>query len=122
LELRIKEEKEMLIPTTVTQEQSFQVVDPITVTPPGSIPAQYSENGFTQIPIGTQTLFIAFQTVKAAPEYLFDELEIQNVVDSNPLVLAPEIGPHDATGFTVSFNGVPNTINYYVRWAVRVPT
>ena len=113
----------MLTELVVTSQQSFQVLDPVPgITPPGAVPAAYSEAGITNIPIGTQVMFIGFTTLKAAPDYLFDELEIQNTVDGNPLVLTPEIGYHDATGFTISLNGTPDTINYFVRWAVRVPS
>lgn len=108
--------------TTTTIETDFQVLDPIDVAPPGSTLAQYVESGFTQIPNGSQTLTVTFVTVKALDEYLFDELEVQNTVDAVPLVMSPEITSYNKNGFSVAFNGAPDSISYFLRWKIRIPT
>ena len=108
-----------MINTTVTIDETFQVLDSIPVTPPGSTLAQYIEAGLTQIV--SQTLSVVFVTPKINSQYLFDELEVQNIVDANPLVLTPEVTAISTTGFSVAFNGIPTTTNSYLRWRVTIP-
>lgn len=113
----------MPIPTTVTIEQTFQVLDPITVVPPGSTVAQFVEAGITQIPFGSNVLNIVFQTVKASDTYNFDELLVKNTIDPSPLELNPPmITAANKFGFTAAFNGNTDTSAYFLIWGVRILT
>ena len=111
-----------MIDCTTTTEDSFQVLDPIDVAPPGSNLQAYVESGVVNIPNGSSTLTVSFLVQKFNTEYLWDELYVKNTVDVNPLVLnPPEITAFDQNGFTVAFNGAADTVNYYLIFKVRIP-
>jgi len=109
-----------MINTTVTIEESFQVLDPIAVTPPGTDPKTYLESGYTNLTSGQQTKVITFTVAKIAV-YDFVELEIVNVTDATPINFSFEITAKSLTGFTITLSGLPDTANYYLQWTVQVP-
>lgn len=112
----------MPIPTDITIESSFEVVDPVDVAPPGSNFEAYVETGTTQLTLGDQVHTVTFNTEKAALSYVFDELVIYNEVDATPIVLGYIETAKSTTGFELTTTAAPDTGNYYVRWKVRIPT
>lgn len=111
------------IDTVVTDEQSFNVVDPIDSAPPGSDVEAYVEESVDQLTMGHQVHTVTFATAKASSDYLFDQLVVQNTVDDPPLVITADmITRFDQNGFDVLLNAKPDTGNYYLKWKVRIPT
>lgn len=111
------------IDTIVTDEQSFNVVEPIDSAPPGSDIGAYVEESVDQLTLGQQVHTVTFATAKASSDYLFDQLVVQNTVDDPPLVITADmITRFDQNGFDVLLNAKPDTGNYYLKWKVRIPT
>ena len=115
-----------MIDTTVTIEETFQVLDSIQAAPPGSTIGQYTESnpsGGTPLPTNTNVLSVTFVTTKTDSDYVFDELVVKNTVDSNPISFStPEVIAVSTTGFSVQFSAVADTTNYRLHWTVRIPT
>lgn len=111
------------IDTVVTDEQSFNVVDPIDSAPPGSDIGAYVEESVDQLTMGQQVHTVTFATAKESSDYLWDQLVVQNTVDDPPLVITADmITRFDQNGFDVLLNAKPDTGNYYLKWKVRIPT
>jgi hypothetical protein len=110
------------IDTTVTLEDQFAVVDPISSAPPGSDIEAYVEEGVVQLPLGGQVVTVTFLTPKVSPDYQFDVRDIYNMVDATPLVIDCILTNFTVTGFEITLSASPDTGNYYFRWKVRIPT
>ena len=80
----------------------------------------FTEHGVTALTIGSSTLQVSFTGTKAANTYSFTELAVENLVDPNPFTLVPDVTSRTTTGFTVAFNGLPDTANYRLRWNVYI--
>lgn len=111
----------MSIPLSNTTSETFQILDPIAVTPPGSDAKTYLESGYTNLPLNQQVTSITFLTTKAST-YDFVELEVVNVTDATPITFSIDITAKSLTGFTIRLNGLPDSNNYYVQWTVQVPS
>lgn len=112
----------MSIHASTTIDGDFQILDVMVVppVPPGTPDGAIHEEGVTRIPLGEQTLSITFATEKMSAAYEFEVLEVKNTVDASPLVLSPEITEYSITGFSVAFNGAPDTANFYLIWDVVI--
>jgi hypothetical protein len=108
-----------MITCSNTDESNFQILDPISVAPPGTNPLAYVEPGLTQLTQGVQTKVVTFQVTKAGA-YSFVEAEIINTLDNPALNLDFEFIATSLTGFTIKLNGLPDTSNSYLRWLVQV--
>jgi hypothetical protein len=111
-----------MINTTVTIEQSFQVLDSIPVAPPGSNIAQYFESNATQLQPATKILNVTFVTPKIASNYGFTEAYLRNTVDDPVPEFDFTITNQTVTGFQVVLSAKPTTTNNYFVWSVIVPT
>lgn len=80
----------------------------------------FTERGLTALVQGSPVLSVVFVALKASEEYSFIELAVENVVDPSPLSLNPEVVLRSTTGFTVDFDGLPDSGNYGLRWNLYV--
>lgn len=112
----------MSIPTDVVLENSFQVLDPLDIAPPGTNLEAYVEEAVTQLTQGQQVHSIVFAVQKASLNYHFDEEQMRNTTDAAPRVFSWLITNKSVDGFEVTLSGTPDTGNYYFSWKVRIPT
>ena len=80
----------------------------------------FTENGITPIPQGAEAQTITFSVNKASIDYTFVELDVENLVDSNPLNIDAQIISRQLGSFRVSYTGTPDTTNYQLRWNMFV--
>ena len=78
------------------------------------------EGGTLNLVVGVQGYSVNFAQEKLSADYDFLEADVQNTVDGSPLSLDWEITAKTTTGFTVTFNALPDTTNYTFNWLVRV--
>lgn len=111
----------MIIPCTTSVVTTFQVLDPTPIIPPGSTIGQYVETGSQQLSIGVQDYTVTFATPKISDDYIFDAGTIRNDTDSPAAGLGFEITAKSTIAFSFSTtNGVPETVNTFFDWAVRI--
>ena len=101
-----------------------QVLEPdpgteFTVCDNAGAPA-FTENGVAPIQIGANGLTVFFSTTKASINYSFIELDVENLVDPNPLQIDAELIERQLGFFRVALTGLPDTVNYQLRWNVYV--
>lgn len=80
----------------------------------------FTEHGLTALTQGSASLVVAFTGTKASTNYSFTELAVENLVDPNPFTLVPDVIQRTQLGFTVVFNGLPDSLNYRLRWNVYI--
>lgn len=112
----------MITPCTTSTVDSFQVLDPTPVVPPGSVIGQYYESGTSQLSVGIKVYNITFGTVKIATSYIFDSSVIRNLVDDPAPQFSFTITNQSTTGFQVVLDAEPTTVNSFLYWAVRIVT
>ncbi len=78
------------------------------------------ENGVLPLAIAVQDAVVVFTTEKLSNEYTFNELGIENTVDTTPLTILPTLISHSKQGFAVVLNGITDSANYRLRWEVNV--
>jgi hypothetical protein len=109
------------MPTNCTVIQ-FLEPDPQSIIYTGaddhSLPVE--EGGVLNLSIGVQTYTITFVQAKLQDDYDFIEDDVNNTVDPDPLNLDWDLTARDRNGFTVVFNGLPDTSNYSWNWKVRI--
>jgi hypothetical protein len=90
------------------------------VTANGSIDQSLDESGSVELTIGQTEAEVTFATFKLSSDYDFDDLYIENLVDSpaGAIGIVPIV--RTQAGFTVQFDGAPDTANYVLFWRVRV--
>lgn len=111
----------MIIPCTTSIVTEFQVLDPEPVVPPGNVIGQYVETGSKQLAVGVQDYTVTFTTAKISAAYIFDAATIRNDTDFPAAGLGFEITAKSTTAFSFSTtNGVPETVNTFFDWAVRI--
>ncbi len=87
----------------------------------GTMRSRLPEGGVVSLTTGQASLTVAFVNDKLTPNYIFDEWEVENLTDSNPLAIIPVRTSRSTTGFTVEFAPTPDSNNYRFRWHVRLP-
>lgn len=80
----------------------------------------FTESGLTPIPTGASTLTVSFAAEKASDQYTFIEMAVQNLVDSDPLLLNAELISGTTASFRVALSGATDSANYQLRWSVYV--
>lgn len=80
----------------------------------------FIESGISMIPQGVSTFSVVFDVQKASDNYAFVELAVENLLDSNPLSITPELRTRTRDGFSVDLSGMTDSPNYKLRWNVYV--
>jgi hypothetical protein len=82
-------------------------------------PAVYEE-GAVALTSGVTQYNVLFSTLKLSTDYDFNEFDVENTEDANPLVLTGTPLERRTDGFIVEFSGLPDTGNYIFNWSVTV--
>lgn len=82
--------------------------------------AAIKEGGVFSIPQGADVVAIVFSVQKLSTLYTFTQLEVSNDIDLTPLDILATPGSKSQNGFTANLNGLPDTNNYRLLWAVEV--
>jgi hypothetical protein len=86
---------------------------------PVSNPPVYSQADVTQLVQGQAYIDIVFGAVQTSEDWVLVACEVENTVDFEPLNIWPGIiTDKTVAGFRLQLNGMPDTGNYYLRWAV----
>lgn len=81
---------------------------------------QVEEGGVFALSVGVQEYPVVFAQEKLSPDYDFVENDITNETDGSPLSLSWDFTNRTALGYTVVFDALPDTVNYFFHWKVRV--
>src|SRR4029077_1451361 len=77
------------------------------------------EDGVTQIGNGNSYVDVDFQSWTGGSGYSFDELLVQNFVDSPPLGIFPTVlVDKRADGFRDLLSAPPDNNNYFLKWRI----
>jgi len=77
------------------------------------------EDGLTQIGNGNDYVDVTFGSWTGGAGYSFDELLVQNFIDSPPQNIFPTIlVSKTATGFRFLLNSSPDNDNYFLKWRI----
>jgi hypothetical protein len=86
---------------------------------PISNPPVYSQADVTQLVEGQAYIDIVFGAVQTDDQWVLVACEIYNTLDLDPLNIWPGIITDRTTaGFRLQLNGLPDSGNYYLHWAV----
>jgi hypothetical protein len=76
-------------------------------------------SGSTSLVAGQAFIDVVFQAAQASDEWNLLECHVVNTIDPSPLnIWAGILTSKSATGFRVQLNGLPNTGNYALHWAI----
>jgi hypothetical protein len=76
------------------------------------------ESGFVNLAIGQVVVPVQFLSRKSSPNYVFAVLEIENVIDANPMFIGIVPVARTIDTFTLNLDAAPDTVNYVLRWKV----
>jgi hypothetical protein len=77
------------------------------------------EDGLTQILNGNDFVDVVFNSWTGGSAYSFDELVVQNFIDSPPQNIFPTIlVSKTASGFRYLLNSSPDNDNYFLKWRI----
>ena len=86
---------------------------------PVSNPPVYSQAGITPLVIGQAYVDVVFGSIQTTSDWVLVECDVVNTTDLAPLNIWPGIITNRTTaGFRVWLNGLPDSGNYYLHWAV----
>ncbi len=86
---------------------------------PVSNPPVYSQAGITPLINGQSYVDVAFGSIQTTDEWVLVECIVVNEIDATPLNIWPGIITDKTTaGFRLQLNGMPDSDNYYLHWAV----
>jgi hypothetical protein len=86
---------------------------------PVSNPPVYSQRGTTQLVAGQAYVDVVFGSVQTTDDWVLGECIVVNELDVTPLNIWPGIiTDKAASGFRLQLNGMPDSDNYYLHWAV----
>jgi hypothetical protein len=72
---------------------------------------------------GQSYIDVAFGTAQSNANWIFVECGVVNTIDASPLNIWPGITTSKtATGFRVQLNGLPDSNNYFLHWAIAPGT
>lgn len=77
------------------------------------------EGGKLTLQIGVAEYAINFAQAKLSADYDLIENDVVST-DADPLDLEGQLSNRTENGFTVTFDGLPDTINYLWNWKIRV--
>jgi hypothetical protein len=80
--------------------------------------AGQEESGFVNLEIGQVVVPVQFLARKSSPNYVFAVLEIENVIDANPMFIGIVPVARTIDTFTLNLDAAPDTVNYVLRWKV----
>jgi hypothetical protein len=91
------------------------------VTPTEELGAEI--RGITPMVMGQEFVDVTFSEMMANTRWILVEASVVNSVDGTPLnIWAGILTSRTTTGFRLQLNGIPDTDNYYLHWAVRAVT
>jgi hypothetical protein len=86
---------------------------------PVSNPPVYSQAGTTHLINGQAYIDVVFGSVQTTDTWVLVECVVVNEIDVDPLNIWPGIiTDKTAAGFRLQLNGMPDSANYYLHWAV----
>lgn len=92
---------------------------PVGPIAPGSSGPVYSQAGTTQLIEGQAYIDVVFGSVQTTDEWVLVECVVVNEIDAEPLNIWPGIITDKTTsGFRLQLNGMPDSGNYSLHWAV----
>ena len=90
---------------------------PPTWPPPTNL--VYPECGVIQLVNGQSWIDVTFTQTKPDVNWIFEDLQVVNTTDPTYQNIWPGlVTVKSVTGFRVQLNGLPNTDNYFLHWAV----
>jgi hypothetical protein len=79
-----------------------------------------NQRGMVQLVLGQGYVDVVFHSTQTNSNWILVECEIVNTTDSTPLNIAPGIiTSRTLTGFRIQLEGLPDTSNYFLRWAIN---
>ena len=111
----------MITPCGCTQALEADPATTFNICDNAGAPA-FTENGITAIPQGAEAQTILFAVNKASVDYVFVELAVENLVDSNTLIFTAEVISRQLGSFRVVYTGLADSTNYRLRWNLYVST
>jgi hypothetical protein len=118
----IPPEAGMTPPVTTLQEicESDPTSYPAAPDPPGTAAEIELVSGTKQLVNGQSYIDVGFLVAQASANWLFVECRVLNTVDASPLNIWPGIiTQKTGTGFRLQLNGLPDSSNYYLQWAIK---
>jgi hypothetical protein len=88
--------------------------------PPPPLPGTGITNaGLTQLVNGQSYIDVVFDHTQTDNTWIFVECSVLNTTDPNPLNIYPGIiTSKTASGFRLQLNGMPDSNNYFLNWAI----
>ena len=91
-------------------------------TPPGSLDRlaeAVNDQGITQLVNGQSYIDVVFGHIQTDNTWIFVECSVLNTTDGDPLNIWPGIITAKlTTGFRLQLNGMPDSNNYFLNWAI----
>jgi len=109
--------------TTISDqcETEWGYIPPPPIEPPEVRAAEI--RGITPLVNGQAYIDVVFPIVQARVDWTFIECRVVNTADPTPLNIWPAIvTSKTTTGFKLQLNGLPDTDNYYLDWAISGAT
>jgi hypothetical protein len=71
--------------------------------------------------VGQSYIDVSFDTTQPNASWLMVECDVSNIIDPAPLnIWTGLVTSRTTTGFRVQLNGIPDSGNYYLTWAVVI--
>lgn len=87
---------------------------------PQGISGAIDDQGLMPLTMGQDYIDVLFNNIQTTADWLFVECSVINTADADPLNIFPGIITNKATtGFRVWLSGMPDSPNYFLRWAIN---